>query len=212
MNGYKINDNLYINCDNIDYVSFLNDKVKIHMNDNTSYYITQDQYADIETKIPQSGGSGGGASITSNIKIAGNKDDILGTTEHNKLCILSDTSSLAIKVVDKIEGGSEELSTLSEVLPQGLQASCCATYNDNIYIFGGVGSTFSNTIYKFNCISKTIESLSVTLPQAFQESCCAAHNDNIYIFGGTNSNNLNTIYKFNCTNETISTLSKLFLL
>ena len=57
MNGYKINDNLYINCDNIDYVSFLNDKVKIHMNDNTSYYITQDQYADIETKIPQSGGS-----------------------------------------------------------------------------------------------------------------------------------------------------------
>ena len=57
MNGYKINDNLYINCDNIDYVSFLKDKVKIRMNDNTSYYITQEQYKDIEDKIPQGGGS-----------------------------------------------------------------------------------------------------------------------------------------------------------
>lgn len=110
MNGYKINDNLYINCNNVDYVSFLNDKVKIHMNDNTSYYITPEQYKDIETKIPQSGGSGG-ADITSNIKITGNKDDILGTTEHNKLCILSNTSSLAIRVVDKI-GKIEEISTL----------------------------------------------------------------------------------------------------
>ena len=61
MNGYKINDNLYINCNNVDYVSFLNDKVKIHMNDNTSCYITQEQYKDIEDKIPQSGGGGGGS-------------------------------------------------------------------------------------------------------------------------------------------------------
>lgn len=152
----------------------------------------------------------GGADITSNIKITGNKDDILGTTEHNKLCILSETSDLSFKVVDKIEGGSEELSTLSEVLPQALNGACCATYGDNIYIFGGYnGSNGVNTIYKFNCISKTIETLNITLPQGLSNACCSINGDNIYIFGGSNSNNnaQNTIYKFNCTNATIETLS-----
>ena len=117
MNGYKINDNLYINCDNIDYVSFLNDKVKIHMNDNTSYYITQDQYADIETKIPQSGGSGGGSSggganITSNIKIVANKSNVL-SSNHNKLCIVNDTSDLSFKVSNKFIKDSLEFQSNS---------------------------------------------------------------------------------------------------
>ena len=49
--------------------------------------------------------SGGGASITANIKITGNKDDILGTTEHNKLCILSDTGDLSFKVSNEYLGG-----------------------------------------------------------------------------------------------------------
>ena len=63
--------------------------------------------------------------VTSNIKITGNKDGILGTTEHNKLCILSDTSELSFKVVDKIDGsGSEELSTLSATLPKGIEYDC----------------------------------------------------------------------------------------
>ena len=62
------------------------------------------------------GGGGAGASITENIKITGNKDDILVTTEHNKLCILNDTSDLSFKVVDKIEGSIEEISALSTIL------------------------------------------------------------------------------------------------
>lgn len=154
--------------------------------------------------------SGGGASITSNIKITGNKDDILGTTEHNKLCILSDTGDLTFKVVDKIEGGSEELSTLSEVLPQKLNYSCCARYGENIYIFGGENvSGRVSTIYKFNCNSKTIETLSVTLPQVLSNACCEIHGENIYIFGGktTSGVKVNTIYKFNCITEIIETLS-----
>ena len=129
---------------------------------------------------------------TSNIKISGNKSDILSSPK-NLLCILSDTSSLAIKVVDKIEGGSEEISTLSEVLPQGLQYACCARYNDNIYIFGGYDQ---KAIYKFNCTNKTIETLGVTLPQVVQNACCEINNDNIYIFGGYSTTALNTIYKF----------------
>ena len=145
--------------------------------------------------------------ITSNIKITGNKNDILSSPK-NLLCILNDTSSLAIKVVDKIEGGSEELSTLSEVLPQELYGTMCSAYNDNIYIFGGNGTNGRvNTIYKFNCIEKTITTLSVTLPTVLSEGCCARFNDNIYIFGGYSSDWTNTIFKFNCTTETITTLS-----
>ena len=154
-----------------------------------------------------SGESGGGANITSNIKIVANKNDILSTSDHNKLCILSDTSELSFKVVDKIEGGSEELSTLSEVLPQALYGACCATYGDNIYIFGGKASSRLNTIYKFNCTNKTITTLSVTLPTVLSDACCAIFNDNIYIFGGYSSDWTNIIHKFNCTTETITTLS-----
>ena len=154
--------------------------------------------------------SGGGASITSNIKITGNKNDILGTTEHNKLCILSDTGDLSFKVVDKIEGGIEEISTLSEVLPQGLRYHCSSIYGDNIYIFGGFNSSSKavNTIYKFNVNTKTIETLSITLPKTLFWTCCATYEDNIYIFGGSDNKNKNyDIYKFNCTNQTIETLS-----
>ena len=158
-----------------------------------------------------SGGSGGGADIASNILVTANKDDILGTTEHNKLCILSDTTSLAIRVVDKIEGGSEEISTLSEVLPQVLSNNCCARYNDNIYIFGGRGSSVSNKIYKFNCTTKTITQLSATLPTSLLRLFCSVYNDDIYIFGGETGVYgdipKKIIFKFNCINETITTLS-----
>ena len=146
--------------------------------------------------------------VTSNIKITGNKSDILSSPK-NLLCILSNTASLAIKVVDKIEGGSEEISTLSEVLPQKLAYACCAKYDDNVYIFCGSDSNGkSNKIYKFNCTNKTIETLSVTLPKALIFACCSIYEDNVYVFGGEDSNDKsNKIYKFNCTNETITTLS-----
>ena len=117
--------------------------------------------------------------VTSNIKITGNINDVLSSPK-NLLCILNDTSSLAIKVVDKIESGSEELSTLSEVLSQTIEYACCVPYGNNIYIFGGYnGSNYFKTIYKFNCINKTIELLSVTLPQVLRGACCAIYEDNI---------------------------------
>ena len=152
MNGYKINDNLYINCDNIDYVSFLNDKVKIHMNDNTSYYITQDQYADIETKIPQGGGSGGGSSggganITSNIKIVANKNSVL-SSNHNKLCIVNDANDLNYEISYKPLPPSQsrdELSILSSYSMKYISNYVYVTYG------GGCGSIYTdlenNAIY-----------------------------------------------------------------
>ena len=164
-------------------------------------YLLGRKYKDSNT------GSGSGANITSNIKIVDNKSSVL-TSSHNKLCIVNDTGDLSFKVVDKIDGGTEELSTLSEVLPQGLQSSCCATFGNNIYIFGGAGSNgVTNTIYKFNCITKTTETLSVTLPNTLSSACCSAYEDNIYIFGGYSGGYSNTIHKFNCKTETIETLT-----
>ena len=147
--------------------------------------------------------------VTSNIKITGNKSDII-SSNHNLLCILSGTSSLAIRVVDKIEGGSEELSTLSEVLPQEVSKACLACYGDNIYIFGGYGNNGKlDTIYKYNCNTETISTLNVVLPKKLYSASCEIYNENIYIFGGydNNSDRVNTIYKFDCNTETISTLS-----
>ncbi len=151
--------------------------------------------------------SGGGASITANIKITNSTSDILGTTEHNKLCILSDTGNLSFKVVNKIDGRSEEISTLSTVLPQKLRDCACAAYGDNVYIFGGrAANNAVDTIYKFNCTTETISTLSTKLPQVLYEACCATFGDNIYIFGGMANNISNAIYKFNCLTEKISIL------
>ena len=194
MNGYKINDNLYINCNNVDYVSFLNDKVKIHMNDNTSYYITPEQYKDIETKIPQSGGSGGGASITSNIKITANKNDMLGTTEHNKLCILSSTGDLSFKVVDKIDE-SETINKLDIEFDTALDSGAKAcNYNDITYIF----TRLANSIYKFNANNNSLELIRDTTVTNFYDIYGAfLHNDKIFIV------TQGTLYTFNCLTETI---------
>ena len=198
----EISDNLKINLNAVVTINKVKDKWIARLKNGSSVVVTEEIANEIITSTGSSGG-GGGASITANIKITSNKDDILGTTEHNKLCILSNTGDLSFKVVDKIEGGSEEISTLNEVLPQGLSSSCCARFNNNIYIFGN----YSNTIYKFNCISKITTTLSVTLPQSLGNACCSIYNDNIYIFGGYSSSAVNTIYRFNCSNETITTLS-----
>ena len=60
------------------------------------------------------------------------------------------------------------ITNLDETLPQALSNTCCARYNDNIYIFGGISGAGPaiNTIYKFNCTNKTITTLSVKLPKA----------------------------------------------
>ena len=209
----EISDNLKINLNAVVTINKVKDKWIARLKNGSSIVVTEEIANEIITSTGSSGGSGGGASITSNILVTANKDDILSTTEHNKLCILSNTSDLTFKVVDKIEGGSEELSTLSEVLPEATAYAFCARFNDNIYIFGGANNSSTNLynrtniIYKFNCKTKKIETLSVTLPQILTEACCTTYNDNIYIFGGSSTSVGNTIYKFNCKTETIETLS-----
>ena len=57
-------------------------------------YLLGRKYKDSNT------GSGSGANITSNIKIVANKSSVL-SSNHNKLCIVNDTSDLTFKVSNK---------------------------------------------------------------------------------------------------------------
>ena len=172
-------------------------------------YLLGRKYKDSNT------GSGSGANITSNIKIVDNKSSVL-SSNHNKLCIVNDTSDLSFKVVNKIEGGSEEISALSTTLPQRLSSACCSIYNDDVYIFGGDNKGQLNTIYKFNTTTETVKTLSATMTQKLQNACCATYGDNIYIIGGYYHNSSgsivysSTIYKFNVTTETYSSYMTLY--
>ena len=157
----------------------------------------------------------GGIDIAENIKVVSNSSDIL-SSEINKLYILNN-HDINWKIVSKINGNLANLTTLDTILPrQKLGGSCCATYGNYIYIFGGVylddetfKMVYTNNIYKFDCTNQTIETISTTLPKNMAYASCVTYKNNIYIFGGYNaSTNFSTIYKFNCTNERISTLSK----
>ena len=49
----------------------------------------------------------------------------------------------------KFNCATETITTLSVVLPQGMQGACCSINNGNIYIFGGYRYAYLNTIYQF---------------------------------------------------------------
>lgn len=156
----------------------------------------------------------GGIDISENIKFVSNSNDII-SSEINKLCILNNNTNW--KIISKTNGNLANLTTLDTTLPwQKLGGSCCATYGNYIYIFGGVylddetsKMVYTNNIYKFDCTNQTIETISTTLPKNMAYASCVTYKNNIYIFGGYNaSTNFSTIYKFNCINERISTLSK----
>ena len=72
------------------------------------------------------------------------------------------------------------ITQLSVKLPAAIVYACCSIYEDNIYIFGGLGG-ISNGIYKFNCTTETISKLTTTLPQSLYSSCCARYENNIFI-------------------------------
>ena len=111
----EISDNLKINLNAVVTINKVKDKWIARLKNGSSLVVTEEIANEIITSTGSSGGSGGGASITSNIKTTSNKGDILGTTEHNKLCILSDTNSLAIKVVNKIESKSFDCSEIIKI-------------------------------------------------------------------------------------------------
>lgn len=145
-------------------------------------YLLGRKYKDSNT------GSGGGASITANIKIMGNKDDILGTTEHNKLCILSNTGDLSFKVVDKIEGGVGNFIANSQ-LPDKIYNPVCGVYKNSIY-FSGVYKLNAyvsyHDIYKYDINTNAITKIKNS---DLKYGCGTIVGNKMYIFGGTKDDN-----------------------
>ena len=90
----EISDNLKINLNAVVTINKVKDKWIARLKNGSSLVVTEEIANEIITSTGSSGGGGGGASITANIKITNNKSDILGTTEHNKLCILSGTGDV----------------------------------------------------------------------------------------------------------------------
>ena len=140
--------------------------------------------------------SGGGASITANIKITRNKGDMLGSsTEHNKLCIVSNTGDVSFKVVDKIEEaeGISKLDLEFSDVP-GFGAKACTYNNEITYIF----TRLSNSIYRFNTTNNSLELIRDTNFANYANIKGAfLHNEKIYICVK------DTLYIFNCSSETI---------
>lgn len=69
-------------------------------------YLLGRKYKDSNT------GSDGGANITSNIKIVANKSSVL-SSNHNKLCIINDTSDLSFKVSNEYLGAVGSIRNLN---------------------------------------------------------------------------------------------------
>ena len=125
--------------------------------------------------------------VTSNIKITGNKSDILSSTK-NLLCILSKTSSLAIKVVDKIEGGVGSFIANSQ-LPDDIYNPVCGVYKNCIY-FSGVYKLNVYVsyyyIYKYDISTNAITKIKSS---DLKYGCGTIVGNKMYIFGGTKDDN-----------------------
>ena len=61
-----------------------------------------------------------------------------------------------------------------------------AAVGTKIYLFGGVGSSYLNTIQVFDTTNDTLSTLSTTLPTTLVEMGAAAVGTKIYLFGGRN--------------------------
>ena len=139
-----------------------------------------------------SGESGGGASITSNIKIVANKDDILSTSDHNKLCILSDTSELSFKVVDKIEGGVGSFNANSQLL-ENIFKPVCGVYKNCIYFAGGSvkSGTGNDHLYKYDI--STNKTTNLKYLGGYKYGCGTIVGNKMYIFGGAKNDSTTMI-------------------
>ena len=144
-------------------------------------YLLGRKYKDSNT------GSGSGANITSNIKIVDNKSSVL-SSNHNKLCIVNDTSDLTFKVVNKIEGGVGSFIANSG-LPDNIYKSVCGVYKNCIY-FSGVSKlnvyVSNHYIYKYDISTNAITKIKNS---DLKYGCGTIVGNKMYIFGGTKDDN-----------------------
>ena len=127
-------------------------------------------------------------------------------TDTSKLWIKS-TEPENIEFIQDTEQQVQGLTTLSATLPTAASGIGTAAVGTKIYLFGGKGSGYLNTIQEFDIETKTIQTLSATLPTAASGIGTAAVGTKIYLFGGKGSGYLNTIQEFDIETKTIQTLS-----
>ena len=156
-----------------------------------------------------SGESGGGASITSNIKIVANKDDILSTSDHNKLCILSNTGELSFKVVDKIDGGVGIFNANSQLL-ENIFKPVCGVYKNCIYFAGGSvkSGTGNDRLYKYDI--STNKTTNIQYLGGYKYGCGTIVGNKMYIFGGTKDNNETMIIDLDTLEYTDNSIGGVF--
>ena len=97
-------------------------------------------------------------------------------------------------------------------LPFPLYNSTTASVGNKIYIFGGYGNDYLNTIQVFDTETNTLENLTETqnvkLPKATQNMASAVIGSKIYLIGGITSDGLaGTFYVFNTLSHTIEQLN-----
>ena len=125
----------------------------------------------------------------------------------SKLWIKSEEpSNISFPVVWKPEQIVEGVTDTGTTLPQGKYGIGTAAVGTKIYLFGGYGNDFLNTIQVFDTTNNTIQTLSTTLVSSNSGIAAAAVGTKIYLFGGS-ANYPKYIQVFDTTNNTIQQLS-----
>ena len=131
----------------------------------------------------------GGTSITKNIKITNSASEILNTTEHNKLCILSNTNDLSFKVVNNGLPISDLTKTKYMDIPNNIYKPIVGAYNNCIYY--GLGKTGTKSAPKVNTdiYKKDLSTSTITKVKSISNTifgCGAIVGNKLYSFYGAN--------------------------
>jgi N-acetylneuraminic acid mutarotase len=106
---------------------------------------------------------------------------------------------------------TNEMETLTTVMPEAMDSMTTAVIGTKIYLFGGIATEdTTDTIYVFDTETNTIEILDAKLPDICHTMSSAVVGTKIYLFGGYNFDNgpiyLDTICVFDAETNTIETL------
>ena len=124
----------------------------------------------------------------------------------SKLWIKSEEpSNISFPVVWKPEQIVYGLIDIGKVLPKAAYDIGTAAVGTKIYLFGGNGSSMSDTIQVFDTTNNTIQTLSTKLPTTTYGIDTAVVGTKIYLIGGTYLGD--KVLVFDTTNNTIQTLS-----
>jgi hypothetical protein len=116
--------------------------------------------------------------------------------------------------VKTINGGSvinyeyPSLFSIESVGPVSLTGASSVVYNDSLWIFGGNSNNgYSNSIYRYNFISKTWSIIPVStgqIPTYRNGHTAVLYHNSMIIFGGANSNNniYNDLWQYFFDNNT----------